>query len=303
MRVSTSTMQATLLAQAMRVQSDFSTALVQQGSELKSATLSGLNGAAGTAISLESDLKASAHLVSEAENAKALVDTAYGTLADIVDVIETAKVDIAAAINGTITDTGTLQTSADGWLKTVASLFNTDVGGRAVFGGNGATAAPVDLNDPAYDPLSAPALPDGDYYQGAGTDRILMVDGDTGLTYGVRADGDGAEKTLRALSLLAGMTTNPPDTALMQDAYDLLDDAATALATDQEALSGQSKKLSTLIDSQTEFQLYAESALDSITKVDVAAATATVAQHEAVLQASFSALSSLTSISLTDYVR
>jgi len=294
-------MQATLLTQAMRVQGEYSAALMQQGSSLKSPSLAGLNGTAGLAVSLDADLAASERLVSQADTAKSMVETGYGALADILDIVEAAKVDIAANIDGTVTDTSTLRDSAIGWRESVASLLNTEFGGMAVFGGNGATAAPVDVSDPAYTPIVGVA--DTDYYQGNGTDWVLMVDGGSGVTYGVRADSSGAEKTLRALSLLAAMNTSPPDTALMKDAAALLDEAVTELAAAQDTLSGQADTLSALVDSQTEFQLYAESALDSVTKVDVAAATATVAQHETVLQASFSALSSLTSLSLVNYVR
>ena len=301
MRVCTSTMQATLLSQAMRVQGEYSAALIQQGSSIKNPSLAGLDGKAGLAVSLEADLAASDRLITQAKSASSLVHTAYGAIADILDLIEAAKVDITANITGTVTDTSTLRNSAAGWRESVASLLNTTFGGQTVFGGNGATAAPVDLSDPGYLPVAG--APDTDYYQGNGTDRVLMVDGNSGVTYGVRADTSGAEKTLRALSLLAGMTTSPPDIAVMRDASTLLDEAVAELAVVQDTLSGQDDTLSALVDNQTEFQLYAESALDSITKVDVAAATATVSQHEAVLQASFSALSSLTSLSLVDYVR
>lgn len=301
MRVCTSTMQATLLTQAMRVQGEYSAALIQQGSGTKSPSLAGLDGKAGLAVSLDADLAASERLVSQAETAASMVETAYGALADILDIIEAAKVDIAAHITGTVTDTTTLRESAGDWRESVATLLNTTFGGLAVFGGNGATAAPVDLGDPAYTPMVGVA--DTDYYKGNGTDWTLMVDGSSGVTYGMRADTSGAEKTLRALSLLATMNTSPPDIPVMQDAATLLDAAVIELAAAQDTLSGQSDTLSAVIDSQTEFQLYAESALDGVAKVDVAAATATVSQHETVLRASFSALSSLTSLSLLDYVR
>lgn len=53
--------------------------------------------------------------------------------------------------------------------------------------------------------------------------------GGDGLAYGVTAEEEAFETTLRALSMLAGMTTDPPDTAALQEAFDLLDGAATEL--------------------------------------------------------------------------
>jgi len=284
-------MHTQLLAQAMRVQGEYSAALTQQASGQKTDTLAGLKGAAGTAVSLESDLKASDRLITQAGSAQSLVETAYGALSSILDIVEAAKVDITATISGTVTDTAELKTAADGWLDEVVSLLNTDIGGLYVFGGNGATTAPIDT--------STATLP----YQGNETDGVLMVDGDAGITYGVRADEPGVTDMLSALKTLTSMSADSKDLAALQSAYDLLDSAVGDLGGLMETLSSQDDTLTTLVDSQTEFQLYAESALDSITSVDVAAAAATVAQHEAVLQASFSALSSLSSLSLTDYVR
>ncbi|MGE4529671.1 MAG: flagellar biosynthesis protein FlgL, partial [Rhodospirillaceae bacterium] len=60
--------------------------------------------------------------------------------------------------------------------------------------------------------------------------------------------------------------------------------------------------LNTVHDDQTEFQNYANEALESLTSVDVAEASAVVSQQEVLLQASFATLSSLKSVSLLDYI-
>ena len=61
--------------------------------------------------------------------------------------------------------------------------------------------------------------------------------------------------------------------------------------------------LSALVDRETEFQLFAESALESVESVDVAEAAAKPSELEVVLEASYAALASIMSVSLTDYVR
>ena len=68
-------------------------------------------------------------------------------------------------------------------------------------------------------------------------------------------------------------------------------------------MSGQSTQLTALIDRETGFQLFAESALESVETVDVAEAAAKVSELEVVLEASYAALASITSLSLTDYLR
>ena len=303
MRVATSTMNSVLLAQTLKVQSDYAQALTQQSSGQKSESLSGLDGAAGYSISLKSDLQTSEHLVSQAQTAQSVVDASYGAIAGIVDLVETAKADITAAINGSVENTDALKNQAEGWLRDTTDQLNTDMGGIYVFGGAGGAAPPVDLSDPDYDPLADPTVADTGYYQGAGATATIMVDGSSGLDYGVSADADGFESALRAFSMLADMNTDPPDTALLQEAYALLDDATTDLGRMQEELANQSASLSALVDRETEFQLFAESALESVESVDVAEAAAKASELEVVLEASYSALASIMSVSLTDYVR
>ncbi len=303
MRVATSTMNAALVSQSLQVQARYNVALVQQSSGQKSQSLAGLDGAAGLSVNLKSDLKTSEHLVTQAGAGQSAVDIAYGAVAGLVDLVAAAKADIAGVINGSVETTDGLQAKAEGWLADTADLLNTEAGGTYVFGGSGADTPPVDLSDPAYDPLADPTVADTGYYRGSGTTTALMVDGSQSLTYGVTADADGFETTLRAFSMLAEMTTDPPDMAALQDAYALLDTAAADLGRLQEDLSGQSGQLAALIDRETGFQLYAESALETVESVDVAEAAAKVSELEVVLEASYSALASITSLSLTDYLR
>ncbi len=173
-----------------------------------------------------------------------------------------------------------VQATATSALEDIASLLNTKYTDNYVFSGNTGQTAPVDLSDTDHDPTTGSA--DTDYYQGSGTLSTVMVDSDSGKTYGVTAGNTAFEQTLRALSMLSTMTTD--------------------LGTIQETLSRQTDALDTVIDNQTEFQLYANEALESLTSVDVAEASAIVSQQEVLLQASFATLSSLKSISVLDYL-
>ena len=303
MQVATSTMNALLLKQSLQVQSAYNETLVQQSSGLKSPSLAGLDGNAGATVSLKSDLKSSEHLVGKTQSAQTLVDSSYGAISGLVDLVAAAKADIAAALSGSQETTETLKAQAEDWLQDAAATLNRDIGGVYVFGGAGGAHPPVDLGNAAYDPLADPTVADSGYYQGSASASTIMIDGNDGLSYGVTADEDAFETTLRAFSMLANMTTSPPDTALLQNAFDLLDGAASELGRLQERLSRQSDQLTSLADRETEFQLYAESALENIESIDVAEATAKLAELELVLQASYSALSSLLSVSLTDHLR
>ena len=301
MQVATSTMNALLLSHSLKVQADHAQALTQQASGVKSPSLAGLDGAAGHTISLTSDLETSAHLVAHAQSAQSMVELSYQSVAGLADLVAEASAQVAGAINGTVGSTEDLKSRSEAWLRDAENTLNTDFAGTYVFGGAGTTAPPVNLDATGYDAGADAA--DTRYYQGTAHSHTIMVDGGNRLDYGVTADAAGFEAALRALGLLSNMETEPPDTALLQDASALLDTAAQELGRMQEDLSGQADSLSALIDRETEFQLFAESALENLESVDIAEAAARVSELEVVLEASYSALASITSVSLLDYLR
>ncbi len=300
MRVSTQGMNTQILGQAMRVQNSYAAALDQQASGQKSASLSGLDGQAGVVTSLKSDISRSELLGTQAENAISRNEVAYGTVGSIADIVENTRVAIAAAMDGTITDLSTVKSAAENALDSIAVLLNTTYSDGYLFSGTTSNIPPVNLDDVDYDGTAGAA--DTDYYQGSSTLPSVMVGGNSSIAFGVTADAEAFEETLRALSQLATMDTATAGTSDLKDAYDLLSSATDKLGLIQENLSRQSQMLENVVDSQTEFQIYANEALESLTTVDVAEASAKVSQQEVLLQASFSALSSLTSISILDYM-
>lgn len=294
MRISTAGMNNQMIGQAMRVQSSYAEALEQQSSGLKSPKLSGLDGQAGAAVGLTADIERSEHLSTKAENATAELEIAYAAVDGIGDLVQGILVDITGAI-GTSNDATSLQTSANDAITNIVTLLNTQYAGSYVFSGGSTSTRPVDIADADYIPGTNSA-----YYQGGSNQRTLMLDGGASVSYGAMADDTAFAETLEALALL--VNTSPLDDATMQTAYDTLTAAVTDLARVQEKLSAQTDTLNSVIDNQTDFQLYAGEMLSSLTKVDVAAASAAAAQREVLLEASFSALSSLKSVSVLNYL-
>ncbi|MBN2751832.1 MAG: flagellin [Rhodospirillaceae bacterium] len=300
MRVSTAGMNSQMISQALRVQSKYAEALDQQASGVKSESLSDLEGQAGAVISLKADIASSEHLATQTELAASKLEIAYSTVDSIADQATSMRTSISAAITGTAdaTTLSTLQSSAASCLENVVSLLNTQYADSYIFSGGETLTAPVDLSDTDYDATSTTA--DTDYYQGGDNLAKVMLDSDSSVSYGVTASDSGFEETIRALQTIINATTL--DTATLQTAFDLMTSAISDLGTTQETLSAQTSTLNSITDTQTEFQIYANEALESLTSVDVAEATAIVSQQEVLLQASFAALSSLKSISVLNYL-
>ena len=294
MRVSTAGMNNQMISQALRVQSSYAEALEQQSSGVKSASLSGLDGQAGATAGLTADITRSEHLSTQAESATGQLEVAYSAVGSIVDLVEDMLADVSAAI-GSTDDGTTLQATAQSALENIVSLLNTQYANSYVFSGGTTTTQPVDIDDAGY-----VAGTNTEYYQGGSNSRTVMLDGGASISYGVSADAEAFADALEALQTLAN--TSDPDTATLQSAFDLLTSSVTGLGVIQENLSNQTDTLNAVIDSQTDFQLYAGEMLDSLTTVDVATASATAAQREVLLEASFAALSSLKSVSVLNYL-
>ncbi len=294
MRISTAGMNNQMIGQAMRVQSSYAEALEQQSSGLKSPKLSGLDGQAGAAVGLTADIERSEHLSTQAESATAQLEIAYAAVGNIGDLVSGVLVDLASAMGGG-SDATSVATSAKDALTNIVTLLNSQYAGSYVFSGGATATKPVDIADPTYDPAT-----NTDYYQGGSNLRTLMLDGGASVSYGVNADDDAFATAMQALSSLAN--TSPLDDATMQSAFELLTSNVTALGKVQEQLSAQTNTINSVIDSQTDFQLYAGEMLTSLTSVDVAAASADAAQRQVLLEASFSALSSLKSVSVLNYL-
>lgn len=286
MRVSTAGMNTQMISQALRVQSSYAEALQQQSSEMKSSSLSGLDGQAGATAGLTADIARSEHLSTQAETATSQLEVAYSAVGSIVDLVEDMLTDVSAAISAT-DDSSTLQSTAQSALENIVSLLNTQYANSYVFSGGATTTQPVDIDN-------------ADYYQGGSNLRTVMLDGGASITYGVSADSQAFADAIEALQTLAN--TADPDTATLQSAFDLLTSSVSGLGVIQEDLSNQTNALEAVVDSQTDFQLYAGEMLDSLTKVDVATASATASQREVLLEASFAALASLKSVSVLNYL-
>lgn len=295
MRISTAGMNNQMISQALKVQSSYTEALAQQSSGVKSASLSGLDGNAGAAAGLTADIARSEHLSTMAESASSELELAYSSVGSIADLVQNMLTDITAAISGSSDDTtlSTLQSGAAADFTNTVSLLNTKYADTYIFAGGATATKPVDAS--AYDSADPTA-----YYQGSSSTRSVMLDGGASISFGVTADDDAFSDVLQALDMIANAATL--DTATLQSAHDLLSGAVTALGSMQEKLSSQTDKLDAVVDAQTDFQLYAGEMRDSLTTVDVATASAEAAQREVLLEASFSALSSLKSVSVLNYL-
>lgn len=281
---------------ALRTQAKVAQYQVQSASGLISSDFGGLGANAKKVIDLQVSISQSVAYGDAATSADDRVQAMYSATGSVVDLLTSYRSQLTAALS-TSSDTSTLAESAQGLMDELASALNTQYGGRYLFGGSQTETAPVDLT--SYPDTSATGT-DTSYYQGNDEIASVRVTDSQNIDYGVTADNSAFEQAFRALSMIANGTSI--DSTTISSALDLATSALDAATAVQSTLSLKSSQLENAASNQEDYQSYASSLSSSLTDVDVAAVTAKISTYQAQLEASYSALSKILSLQLSDYL-
>ena len=286
-----------LIAASLRTQAKLADQQTQEATGLKSTSFGGLGADAASLLRLSSQSKRLTADNTAAGVAASYVQSAYSAVGDIADLASTIKSQLAAQLSGSTLDASSLATYAKGWLEDLQTQLNSQVGGVYLCGGEAIDTAPVDFTDADYDPTVSG---DTGYYQGAATGRsFTSVDG-TRIALSTTAQAPGFEALARALS---SIIANPGDSATLSSAFDLVGEAVTDIGTTQAALGVQADQLASLI-SRNEAKIGTLDDLASQLKdADLAQAAVLVTNYQTQLEALYSTISSLSSVSLLQYLR
>lgn len=290
-----------MLAQAsMNIQAKLSDEQIQESSGLKTTSFSGLNGDAGKLLDLQGQVTRLQAESDMATSAAADVQSAYSSVGNIADLATTIRTQLSAALSST-NPTTPMMTAADaqGWLQTLQSELNTEVGGRYVFSGQAVDRAPVDFSNTNYDPTSDSTSPDTGYFQGTSAMRQLTTTTGTTIDISVGADSPGFEELARALAVIASA---PTDQTQLTAAYDLTTSALTDLGTTQAALSNQAAALDNLSSDNTVKTTTLKNLAGDLTGADLPTAAVLVTQYSTQLQAIYGSIGQLSSLSILKYL-
>jgi flagellar hook-associated protein 3 FlgL len=238
-----------LIQASMNLQAKLTDEQTQEASGVKTTSFSGLKGDAGKLLDLQGQvtrLQAESDL---ATSAAADVQSAYSAVGNITDLATTVRTQLSAALSNTSSTTPMITAAdAQGWLQTLQSELNTEVGGQYVFSGQAVDRAPVNFSNPAYTPTTDPTTADTSYFTGTDTTRQLKTSTGTTIGISVSADSSGFEKLARALSMIQAA---PTDKTQLSAAYDLATSALNDLGTTQATLSNQAAALDTVSTDNT----------------------------------------------------
>ena len=301
LRVATFALSNSMTDAALRTQAEIATRQIQTASGKISADYGGLGANSKKVIDLQVSVSRSSNYEQAASSADDRVQVMYSATGSIADLLSSFKTQLIAATSAAATDSTSLTSAAQGYMDDIASLLNTQYGGRYMFAGSQTETAPVDLS--AYSNTTSATAADTSYYTGDGQIASAKVSDSQSISYGVTADNSAFEQAMRALSMIANATTSPVDSTTIASALDLTTSALDGVTGVQTQLSLKASQLESAVSTQQDYQSFASTLSSNLTDVDVAVVTAQISTYQTQLEASYSALSKILSLKLSDYLK
>lgn len=290
----------TLITQAMRLQAKYAETQAQSSSGLKSENYDGIAKDAQRLLNLESQfatITSQIETMTAAQNRLTVMQSATDSISSILTQVMS---ELTQAMGGTeVSTTSTITTAqAEAWRDELVNVLNSKYGNSYLFSGSAKDVAPVNLSDADYDATQT-ASANTDYYQGDGKLDTLRASDHLKLTYGVTAADPAFEQAIRALQMIAA---NPGDQTMLTQAHDLLSTASDAVADVSGVLASKAAIIGAESETQTAMLDYLDTNISDLRSVDMAQATVQLTQIETQLETSFSTLSTLLQLKLTDYL-
>jgi flagellar hook-associated protein 3 FlgL len=195
----------------------------------------------------------------------------------------------------------------------ISGFLNIQDGNRYVFGGTKSDTPPVDLSNlPVGAAATLTRLVNGapasnGYYAGGAATPPVRIDTRVTVDYSITADDSQTfEPIMRALNFLVQnapfSSTNPVDQANASKAGQILDKALTSLSDVQGKLGLQEQQLNDEKSVHTTTLNITQNGVGNIVQVDQATAITQLQTLETQIQASFSATSQISKLSLVNFM-
>lgn len=298
-RVSTFGLGQAMLRSALSVQNAFSNTSTQKASGLVATTYGDLGRKASTLISTEASITQLRTWKSNTQIANDRTQAMYSAVDSMIDQLTSLRATLSAA-KSSAGRSGDLNEIGTQLLQDLAGQMNVRVDGRYLFAGSNTDQLPVDTSKLA--PATVPSSADPAYYTGDTHITSVRVSTQQSVNYGVTADKDAFEQSLRTANILVNMTTSPVDLAAVDEAFDLASKAIDGLIAIQSGLSTSASRLEAAISSHTASMELFDNISSNIKEVDVAEATVKITAYQTQLEASYSALAKVNELSLTKYL-
>jgi flagellar hook-associated protein 3 FlgL len=318
-RVATLAQQQLITSNALRTQRNVSELQVQVASGKKTQAFSGIADDAGRLVNLKSELSQAEQFIQNITITEKRLDLMAFALDQIEEIARKARTDFAGAINGSAADDIQLSLLAQASLDQVVEILNSKDDSRFLFAGGAVETKPVNLSNAAYT-APAPGSPptfvqtvETGYYQGDSIVQSTRADDGFNVSYGIKADEVAFEKLIRTLDNVSNVTFTDPITTeektFLRDAItemtELLENNGTdKTLTDLRADIGLDRVvLDSLKNKHTNFLQFAQDSISEIENVNTAEAVSLLNFEQVQLEASFTTIARIQTLSLSNFLR
>ena len=300
MRVATFATSDRMLNASLATQARLANLQMQQASGSLSTDYGGLGSSSKPLLDLEASLKTSQAYADAAESADGRVEAMHSALSSVTDLLTDFRAQLTSLMSSDSSSVSraALTSAAEGYMAELASLLNTSYEGRYLFGGNSTLDLPVDLSGYTADASTQSTS----YYLGDDAVTSVKISRDQTVSYGVTANDSAFEQAFRALGVIAN-AAGTPDDDLLQSSYELVVSSLDATIAVQSKLSINAGTLERAAERQADYQTVLEGTISELRDADITQIAVRIATYETQLQASYSAIAKLQSLSLVDYLR
>lgn len=299
-RISTYTQTQETLRSLQKANEGLNLASYQITTGYKAKNLSDIAVDANQILSMR-DLKAKSQVyIDNMTSAKNQLTAMESALQQMTDLLADATNLATTARNESTEETrATLVPKAQSLVESFYTLFKGEYNGRPLFSGSSDQSPVSGTGAPAAYPGSPVPT---DWYQGDDSLPTVVSGPGTTLTYGVLGD-DPAFADLKAglEALWYGLQNN--NVTEIDNATSALTSAKTELSSLLGQVGGQTNTANSVVTRQTNQQTFIVDQLDSLEKVDVSEALTRFSQEEATMQASMSLITTISQLSLLDYMK
>ena len=320
-RVATLAQQQLITANALRTQRNVTDLQVQIASGKKTQEFSGIAENASKLVNLKSELAQAEQYLQNITVTEKRLDLMAFALDAIEDIARKARTDFSTSQNGSQADEIQLASLAQASLDQVVEILNTKDDSRFLFAGGEVNTRPVDLNNGTYTTpvITGPPNPtfeqtvDTGYYECDSTIQSTRIDDNFSVSYGIIATETAFEKLIRTLDNVSNVTFTDPITddeqtflqAAVAELTEVIDNNGTdqTLADLRADIGLDRVVLDSLKDKHTNFLQFAQDSIAEIENVNAAEAVSALNFEQIQLEASFTTIARIQTLSLSNFLR
>ncbi len=272
---------------------------IQISSGLKSQNYSGISDVSGRLVNFEgANARLNQYLddITVTRNRLSLAETQVDSIRDMANQFRNDLLNALNAENDQFQPTAEI---AKQFMDQMESLLNTKDGDQYIFSGSRSDVAPVNLK--AFSTPIDVNTSNTEYYQGDDYEAFSRVGEGRTVTYGTTANDPTFEKLIRAMR---NVFNNPNDNGKLRDSLALVEEVAQKdIPAMISGIGVKVAQMDRIQDIHEQNILILTNTISEMKDTNIIDASAKVSQENNILQASFLALSKISSISLANYLR